>query len=248
MITIEDLEPLIPDPVPVPPFTMSWAKVTQTSPLRVRLDGSSEDLPFTPVSLIGEITGTPRVMCLRLGAQLCIIGAVGGTTPAGVMAHFGGQSAPAGWLLCQGQTVSRAAYARLFAAVGVQYGAGDGTTTFRLPDGRGRTLVGQDAGQTEFATPGQAGGAKTHTLTTNQMPVHGHYAPNGLYFYVEGPDGSMRRSNPVVNAGASGEFGTWRQRLAETAGLAPLPTASAGGGEPHNNLQPYLVTNVIIKI
>lgn len=231
MITIEDLEPLIPDPVPVPPFTMSWAKVTQTSPLRVRLDGSSEDLPFTPVSLIGEITGTPRVMCLRLGAQLCIIGAVGGTTPAGVMAHFGGQSAPAGWLLCQGQTVSRAAYARLFAAIGVQYGAGDGTTTFRLPDGRGRTLVGQDAGQAEFAALGQAGGAKTHSLTDAENGPHIHWA-NHRYF---SPAGYAPELPFVAVAGQ---------------GFTPPVGAggSSGSGQPHNNLQPYLVTNVIIKI
>ena len=233
MITIEDLEPLIPDPVPVPPFTMSWAKVTQTSPLRVRLDGSSEDLPFTPVSLIGEITGTPRVMCLRLGAQLCIIGAVGGTTPAGVMAHFGGQSAPAGWLLCQGQTVSRAAYARLFAAVGVQYGAGDGTTTFRLPDGRGRTLVGQDAGQTEFATPGQAGGAKTHTLSEGEMPAHTHKSVRHVYQTREGW-ASGRALLPVMDE--NGDF--------------PIIDSGspAGGGDPHNNLQPYIAANYIIRI
>lgn len=238
MITIEDLEPLIPDPVPVPPFTMSWAKVTQTSPLRVRLDGSSEDLPFTPVSLIGEITGTPRVMCLRLGAQLCIIGAVGGTTPAGVMAHFGGQSAPAGWLLCQGQTVSRAAYARLFAAIGVQYGAGDGTTTFRLPDGRGRTLVGQDSGQTEFATPGQAGGAKTHTLSEGEMPPHGH----GLHPWEI-------IMSAVGNTGYWGMGGGNAFLVAQDDLDYPhRRTGSAGSGQPHNNLQPYLVTNVIIKI
>jgi microcystin-dependent protein len=73
-----------------------------------------------------------------------------------------------------GQAVSRTTYSGLFALLGTSYGAGDGTTTFNIPDYRGRTLVGHDASQPEFDVLGETGGAKTHTLTTAQMPSHTH--------------------------------------------------------------------------
>lgn len=60
------------------------------------------------------------------------------------MLSYGGNSAPSGWLLCYGQAVSRTAYAALFAVIGTTFGAGDGSTTFNLPDARGRVLAGKD--------------------------------------------------------------------------------------------------------
>lgn len=64
--------------------------------------------------------------------------------PVGMLAPFAGASAPDGWLLCAGQAVSRSTYAALFAVVSTTYGSGDGSTTFNLPDLRGRTAVGKD--------------------------------------------------------------------------------------------------------
>ena len=114
---------------------------------------------------------------------------------------------PAGWLLCQGQTVSRAAYARLFAAIGVQYGAGDGTTTFRLPDGRGRTLVGQDSGQTEFATPGQAAG-RSFGIPATLAPLR--------RWYDSGLLGVVSNVGPLVRPITKADFlaaTSWAKRL-----------------------------------
>lgn len=62
--------------------------------------------------------------------------------PIGAILAFGGATAPAGWLLCQGQAISRTTYAALFAVIGTAYGAGDGSTTFNLPDPREAALVG----------------------------------------------------------------------------------------------------------
>ncbi len=83
-------------------------------------------------------------------------------------------NAPAGFLLCDGAAVSRATYAALYTALGDTYGAGNGTTTFNVPNLKGRVPVGLDSGQTEFDALAETGGAKTHTLTSAEMPSHTH--------------------------------------------------------------------------
>lgn len=96
--------------------------------------------------------------------------------PSGSLVAYAGASAPTGWLLCDGSAVSRADYGNLFSAIGTAYGSGDGTTTFNVPDLRGRTAVGKNAGT--FATLGATGGAETVTLTGAQsgVPAHSHAA------------------------------------------------------------------------
>lgn len=102
-------------------------------------------------------------------------GGGGGTVvPAGAIMHMHRASAPAGWLLCDGSAVSRTTYAALFSVIGTTYGAGDGSSTFNLPNLKGRALVGVDSGQTEFAALGQTGGEKTHLLATSELPAHTH--------------------------------------------------------------------------
>lgn len=90
----------------------------------------------------------------------------GGTTTyapvAGLIQPYGGGSIPSGWLLCDGTAVPRAAYPELFAVIGTSWGAGDGSTTFNLPNLKGRTVIGRDAAQAEFDTLGETGGSKTH--------------------------------------------------------------------------------------
>jgi len=105
----------------------------------------------------------------------------------GTVLDFAGATAPTGWLLCYGQAISRTTYAPLFAAIGTTHGAGDGSTTFNLPDCRGRVAAGKDdMGGTAAArltsagsgvagtTLGGAGGAETVTLTATQIPAHTH--------------------------------------------------------------------------
>lgn len=96
--------------------------------------------------------------------------------PAGIITQFGGSVAPSGWLICDGSAISRtnAAYTRLFAAIGTTYGVGDGSTTFNVPNLKGRVPVGFDATQTEFDALAETGGAKTHTLVQSEMPAHTH--------------------------------------------------------------------------
>jgi microcystin-dependent protein len=96
-------------------------------------------------------------------------------TPAGVITQYGGSTAPTGWLLCQGQAISRTnpLYTRLFTAISTNYGIGDGTTTFNVPNLQGRIPVGKDA-TAEFDTLGETGGSKTSTLITANLPSHQH--------------------------------------------------------------------------
>ena len=148
-----------------------------------------------------------------------------------------GDVAPSGWVLCQGQVVSRSGvYAGLFALFGTKYGAGNGTTTFALPDFRGRSPVGLSSGDPDHSAIGKIGGTKTHTLAATELPAHKHrLGPNfgGNIGYAEASGttmytvgfGNIRTSSNDVESG----------------------TQSGTTGQPHNNMHPYSTINFIIK-
>jgi microcystin-dependent protein len=87
---------------------------------------------------------------------------------------FAGISVPGGWLNCDGSAIDRTIYVDLFAAIGTTFGAGDGSTTFNIPNLRGRNVIGLNPSETDFDVLGETGGAKRHTLTINEMPAHTH--------------------------------------------------------------------------
>ena len=98
----------------------------------------------------------------------------GGFFP-GFITDYGGSNAPQGWLICDGSAVSRSIYAALFAAIGVLHGAGDGSTTFNVPDCRGRVSVGAGNGPGLTARGmGAKGGEENHVLTVPELPIHSH--------------------------------------------------------------------------
>jgi microcystin-dependent protein len=153
------------------------------------------------------------------------------TIPAGVISQWGGSAAsvPTGWKLCDGTAYSRTVtYNTLFDAIGTTYGSGDGSTTFNVPNLKGRIPVGLDSTQTEFDTLGETGGVKEVTLTTAQIPDHSH---GGQIVFGTGSGGTAA----VV---ASGNNPTSQPT---TGGV----TGTSGGA--HTNLQPYIVVNYIIK-
>ena len=84
--------------------------------------------------------------------------------PAGIISAYAGGTAPTGWLMCDGSEVSRITYNNLFIAIGTNYGAGDGSTTFNLPNLKGKVVVGADSQDTDFDTVGNTGGEKTQLL------------------------------------------------------------------------------------
>ena len=154
----------------------------------------------------------------------------GDTLPVGCIVPFTSDVVPENWLLCNGQAISRTDYVLLFSIIGTTYGAGDGSTTFNLPDLRGRVAVGKDTTQTEFDALGETGGEKKHTLTVAELPKH---SPKVKYLGEHGTG---------LNDGPYG------YKLSYSLGCdESLTTELIGNDEPHNILQPYQVTNYIIK-
>jgi len=216
--------------------------------------------------------------------------------PAGTIVQWPGATAPANWLICDGAAISRTEYASLFAAIGVQYGAGNGTTTFNLPNLKGRVAVGFDASQSEFDVLGEVGGAKTHTLTTSEIPSHTHTfsgttgdggshthtisvtggahthnlpmgasgAPNSVndtpLRSSGGPDGNFRTgfessgsnygssTGTHTHSASASTNGNHNHSYSGTTSSSSATINATGGGSAHNNLQPYIVLNYMIKV
>lgn len=122
----------------------------------------------------GLVDPQGRLILSTRGGDSIDAGSVQGVGPAGTISMYAGHTAPQGHLLCDGSEVLREDYPVLFSVIGTTYGAGDGSTTFNLPNLKGRVVVGVDESQTEFSELGLEGGAKTHKLTVAEMPKHTH--------------------------------------------------------------------------
>jgi microcystin-dependent protein len=158
-----------------------------------------------------------------------------GGIPSGVVWSFAGSTAPTGWIICDGSAISRTLYADLYAAIGTTYGTGDGSTTFNIPDGRGRSIVGVGTATGAYGatahTLGQKAGEETHVLSIAEMPSHVH------------------RQKVVANTGnpvdTRRDFESDINGTEYDQGVDTYPT---GGGGAHNNMHPYIGMNHIIKI
>lgn len=160
--------------------------------------------------------------------------------PAGVIFDFGGSTLPVGYLPCDGSAVSRTTYSRLFAAVGTTWGTGNGTTTFNVPDTRGRASLGSGTGSGLTArTLGDM------TIGAETMPVHSHV------MYVDN-DGDAVASNNAQHL--SRRDGTGDPKAYEMTYLNSDPTgthtigktASTGTGS-HGVMQPSYVATKMIR-
>lgn len=165
---------------------------------------------------------------------------LGSAVPTGGVTMYAGSSAPSGWLLCNGAAVSRTTYATLFTAISTTFGTGDGSTTFNVPDMRGRIPIGVGTGTgggasgTGLPTGGSAltavalagwKGEETHTLVTTEIPAHTHTIP---------------KSTNSVSAGSDGSVGA-------SSGATTQNSGSTGSDAAHNNIQPTMGINYIIK-
>jgi microcystin-dependent protein len=151
------------------------------------------------------------------------------STPIGAIMEWPSNTIPMGYLLCDGSAVSRTEYDALFNVIGTTYGAGNGSTTFNLPNIKGRIPVGRDTGQSEFDTLGETGGEKTHKLTQSELPRFNNGLSGSAGDYAVTTGGGMNAVAIGTKAGSGATF------------------MIEGGDQAHNNLQPYIVLNYIIR-
>jgi microcystin-dependent protein len=148
---------------------------------------------------------------------------------------FAGNFAPQGWALCNGQLLAISEFDTLFTLIGTTYG-GDGETTFALPDIRSRVPLHQRSG---FSV-GQAAGMETVTLTTQQLPVHGHAFLGSL--------NQAGATNPPTNVVGRLPGGSLYVQDRANVPLNNQSLQPTGGGRPHENIQPYLCISFIISL
>ncbi|MGA9525316.1 MAG: tail fiber protein [Myxococcaceae bacterium] len=162
------------------------------------------------------------------------------STPfVGEIRMFAGNFPPAGWAFCDGQFLPISENETLFFLIGTTYG-GDGQSTFALPDLRGRVPVHQGPlpGGSNYVI-GMTGGQEAVTLTTQQIPAHGHAL--------------LADAQPAESAVPAGRVPAETDEdvyatTAPTAALAPTAIAPTGGSQPHSNVQPYLCIHFIISL
>jgi microcystin-dependent protein len=191
--------------------------------------------------------------------------------PSGVISSFAGGNVPTGYVLCDGQSLNTTTFANLFAVIGYTYG-GSGSS-FLVPNLKGRVPVGIDTAQAEFNVRGEIGGSKTHTLTSSEMPSHSHTTPSHSHTFSGTTSTNGNHSHGMQDSynqgsGTSGPDSVFTGRATQsgwgdtryvfaagnhahsysgtTSGSAPT-TNNTGSGAAHNNLQPYMALNYIMK-
>jgi microcystin-dependent protein len=214
----------------------AWTGTQSFLDNKFQIKDSSDPTKILEFQLSGIATGTTRTLTVPDASGTILTTAE--SVPTGTILDYGGTAAPASYLICDGAAVSRTTYAALFAVVSTAFGAGDGSTTFNIPDLRGRVAAGKDdmggsaANRITNAvsgfvgtTLGAAGGLESHTLIAAEMPSHTHSVGSGASPGT-GSDGG--NGNPGFSSSQT--------------------TGSAGSGSAHRNVQPTIITNKIIKI
>jgi microcystin-dependent protein len=209
----------------------------------------------TSTTCIDAVGTTPYTKTLLAATSVdAALSVLGNPAPTGVIVEYGGSAAPTGWLLCDGTAINRTTYAKLFAVIGTTYGVGDNSTTFNVPDRRGRFGTGANA----TFPRGTVGGTFTTggtALTVGQLPSHTHTGTTGvagdhihtgstlgpLTPGISGPgtteEGAGSPNYPVISMGTTGNH------------THAFTTDTTGSGQVHTHAYtpPYVASNYIIK-
>lgn len=189
------------------------------------------------------------------------VGAAPGIPIAAGMDYWAATTPSSSFAFANGQGISRTAYSALFALIGTTYGGGDGSTTFNLPDKRGRVSAGFDNGDVtgrlngifgvNAAALGSAGGEQGHTLTTAELAAHSHpstLTDPGHAHTFNGGNGVPWGGGSGSSSGGGSTFAMNAMTMNAAATNITINNASAGGGGAHNNIQPTIVCNHIMRI
>lgn len=223
--------------IPTPTTTATIQSDGTTDTLSVRLQQHSDAISAVEAWLIGKFD-----------------------EPTGVVKAFAGTIVPAGYLLCDGSAVSRTTQSKLFTVIGTSYGSGDGSTTFNLPDGRGRTLIGAGQGSSLTSrTLATSIGEETHILLASELASHTHTATSTQGTHTHTDAGhthlitgfatlNVAGSSPSVNSvNGSSNTGIGNANIStNSAGVITTTVNATAVGTEHNNMQPSLVLNWII--
>ncbi|MCK1475524.1 tail fiber protein [Bradyrhizobium sp. 197] len=216
-----------------------------------------------PVGLL--VAGTPYVALYNNSTGLFLLQNVFGNPyniPIGGSLDFWGSSAPnSSFALMYGQAISRTTYATLFSLLGTAYGTGDGSTTFNIPDLRGRVVAGKDdmggAVAGRLTSPyfggtatnlGATGGSESHSLTTAQLASHTHLNtltdPGHAHSYQRAEMGEQKPAS-----GGNAPFSTYSSQNtgSATTGIA-INNVASGSGNAHNNTQPTIIASKLLRI
>lgn len=213
-------------------------------PNTVRPNQFCEAVPAANADLCTRFTkflGIPQLLCDLFSWMLTSTGALSAefkaevatySVPTGTIMYSLSLNMGDGWLLADGSEISRTDYSALFNAIGTRYGDGDGSTTFNLPDMRGRSPLGAGLGAlggtlTNRDINAQYVGAETHTLGLTEIPPHSHT--------WDGPTNRTSERGTGANV-------LWR-------GSDPTAvTGESGGGQPHNNMHPCVIAYPFVKV
>lgn len=196
-------------------------------------------------------------MVITSNTDVATLGLVKDATPVGVVVPYAGTTAPSKWAFCFGQALSRTGNADLFAAIGTTFGAGDGSTTFNVPDCRGRVSAGKDdmggTSADRLTSPingdvlGATGGSQSHTLTVTEMPSHNHGGSTGAAgSFLQTITNLLRNGFGSLSLPGGGLVGFDNPTVSAPDHVHSI--ASQGGGAAHNNVQPTIIFNKIIKV
>ena len=227
------------------------------------------DTGITATQLATDSVITAKIQNGAVTAAKLDSAAVSVLMPTGSIMSFAGASAPTGYLLCDGAAIARQASGSdtaLFTLLGETYGAGDGSSTYNIPDLRGRVIAGQDdmggpsanrltglTGGVNGDTLGGSGGDETHGLTQAEMPAHRHLSVHGpltsnVPYYYDHPSGSALTGAFGGGTADDAVRESYTKVTGGTAGENGTNTSLSNySNTSHNNVQPTFILNYIIK-
>jgi microcystin-dependent protein len=203
-------------------------RVPQTNPQGFPQIGSPLVTPQT-----GVITN-PWLYFLQTLWNRSGAGSGAAQAPVGMIVAFAASLPPTGWLICDGSAISRTTYATLFAVIGTEWGVGDGTNTFNVPDLRGRFGLGVSGSHALAST----GGAETVTLSVGQLPSHTHTINDPGHVHTALVASSTNTAGAAAGTATAGNTGST---------VTGITINNTGSGNPVTILNPFASVQMIIK-